>query len=129
MKDNCTDSHIVSFLSFSQDCLFIIELIDGFGSILLCERSEFSFLTLTGLTLSLYLRKWLFFALRLLFEFVSLNFDECFLFHGEVVFFVEFLIFFLILILESMESFNVLVQFFLLFLNSLVVCLVEISLF
>ena len=84
--------------SFSLPLLFYLNSVFKFGSF-----------SLASLTLSVYLRKWLFFTLGLLFEFISLYFNEGFLFHGEVVLFMEFLIFLLVLILESMEPFNILV--------------------
>ncbi len=120
----------MTFLSFSEYSLFVIELIANFGGFLFGEGRKLSLFASFGETsMSRKGRQWFLFILCFLLELIPLNFDECFFLHGKVILLHQFLILLLVLTLQGMQSFDVLVQFLLLFLHSLMMHLMEISLF
>ena len=71
----------------------------------------------------------LFFSLRLNFEFISFNFNEHFLFHGQVVLFAKFIILFVVLILERVKFFDIFIEFLFVFLHSLMMHFMEVPFF
>ena len=129
MKNNSSNRHGVTFLSLTQNSLLVVELLSDFRRLLFRERSKLCLFVLSHVGLGLDLGQTFFLPLGFNFEFVSFNFDEGLFLHGVVIFFIEFFVLLFVLVLESMQSFDILVQFFLFFLNPLMVHLVEVPFF
>ena len=120
--------HVVTFLGFSQHSLLVVQLLRWFWNVFFSERSEFGFFAFPSQVLSLHLRQRFLLALSLYLQLVPLYFYQGLLLHCEVVFFIQLIKFPFVLVLQSMQPLNILIQFFLLLLHSLMMHFMEIPL-
>lgn len=109
MEHNTTYSHCVSFLSFTQNSLLIIKRLSSSWTCRFILRKGSKFYSFQFI-LSFRLHTWkLFFRSCLNLKFIPFNLDEHLFFHCKIVFLFEFFKFFLVLWLQSMETFDILV--------------------
>lgn len=120
----------MSLLRLPQNSLFVIIGLGRSGgrrALILRKRSELNLFAVTSLGLDS--RQRLLLDLSFGLEFIPLYLDKHFFLHSEVVFVSEFIELLLVLPLQSVESLDVFIQLFFIFLHPLMMHFMEIPLF